>query len=72
MIKTVIMYTILCNNCGQDACEGEEYSCWSEPDYVSDGAEESGWHVDDDKHYCPDCWSWDDEGNLVIKKRLKP
>ncbi|HEY3385783.1 MAG TPA: hypothetical protein VGK46_04695 [Saprospiraceae bacterium] len=65
------MYTIICNCCGRDACKGEEHSCWSDPDFVADGAKESGWHIEDkdDKHYCPDCFTWDDNDNLVIKKR---
>lgn len=70
MIKQLTMYTLICDNCGQDASEGEDYSCWSEPDWVIDGAEESGWYVED-KHYCPDCFSWDDEDKLVINESRK-
>lgn len=66
MIKTVEMYTVLCDNCGKDFCDGEEFGAWSEPDFVTDSAEESGWHFEDDKHYCPECFSWDDNDEFVL------
>jgi len=67
MIKTVIMYTVICDNCGKDCNKDNEYSCWSDVSYTEDVSLEANWHKEDDKHYCPDCYSWDDDDNLVLK-----
>lgn len=71
MIKEVKMYTVICDNCGKDALEGDEYSCWSEPFAASEIADEKGWHIDNTENlaYCPDCWEYDDDDNLVINKK---
>jgi hypothetical protein len=72
MIKEVKMYTIICDNCGKDLCDGTEYSCWNDEDYVKDSARESDWHItEDDKHYCDDCYSWGDEDELILKPIIK-
>jgi hypothetical protein len=72
MIKELIMYTVVCDNCGADANEDAEYSCWSDRGYAEESATESDWEKDGDKHYCPECFSWDDDDNLVIDaKRTK-
>jgi hypothetical protein len=72
MIKEKIMYTMVCDNCGIDMCEDQEYSCWSDQDFVKDMAQDSDWITDhEDKDYCNDCWSWDDEDNLILKP-IKP
>jgi len=71
MIKEVKMFTVICDNCGKDVCEGTEYSAWDEADFVTQIAGESDWHIEGDTHYCPDCFSFDDEDNLVIKELAK-
>ena len=65
------MYTVICDNCGKDVCEGEDYSAWNDQDYVESIAAECGWKIEDDKHYCDECHSYDDEDNLVINKAKK-
>jgi len=67
MIQEVKMYTILCDGCNKDVCDGTEYSAWSDVGYVEDAAMEENWHVEDSKHYCPDCFEYDDDDNLIIK-----
>lgn len=75
MIKEVIMYTIICDGCGKDVCEGDEYSAWNDAGYVGDMAREENWIEHDDydgtQHYCPDCYEYDDDDNLVIHKKKK-
>lgn len=71
MIKTVTMYTIICDNCGRDSAEGSEYSCWNEEDFAWDTANEDGWEEHEGKHYCPDCFDCDEEDNLIIKPSTK-
>lgn len=71
MIKTVEMYTVICDGCGKDVNKGEEYSCWNDEGYARETAIEADWHEDDDKHYCPDCYSYDDDGEVILKNRSK-
>lgn len=67
MNKEVTMYTVVCDNCGKDSNEDNEYSCFSTKEMAEDEAMEIGWLRDNDKHYCTDCYSYDDDDNLIIK-----
>jgi hypothetical protein len=66
MIQKVEMYTVICDNCKIDAAFEDEYSCWSEINFAVENAKDCDWIEEDDKHYCPKCYSYDDEDNLVI------
>lgn len=73
MLTKVEMFTIVCDNCGEDIGASQEYSCWNDDSYAQENAMEAGWVKDGDKHYCTDCARFDDEDNLVInKERTKP
>lgn len=67
MIKKIEMYTVICDNCGKDSAEGEEYSCWNDADFAIDNAIEKDWIEKDDKHYCNDCFTWNDDDELVLR-----
>lgn len=71
MIKEVKMYTVVCDNCGKDVNEGAEYSCWNDKRYAQDIAMEADWLSEGDKHYCQDCFSYDDEDNLIITQKIE-
>lgn len=72
MIKQIDTYTVICDNCGKDVCDGAEFSGWNDEDYVADVAKEEGWIEDenDGKHYCPACYQYDDDDNLIINVSL--
>lgn len=61
------MYTVVCDNCGKDSNEDSEYSCYSDKDHAEENAIESDWIQEEDKHYCDECFSYDDDDNLIIK-----
>ena len=67
MLKEVTMYTLICDKCGKDAFSETEFSCWNEPAFCETIAEQDGWHCMGNVHYCQDCYSFDDNGNLIIK-----
>lgn len=71
MIKEITMYSVCCDNCGKDSNEGAEYSCWNDSGYAWQCAEEDGWEEDFDQHYCPDCFSWSDDDELILKPENK-
>ncbi len=69
MIIKEYFYAIECDNCKKVAGSNEHDSAWL-PD--EDGAKDNAvngeqWHEEGDKHYCPHCFSFDDEDNLIIK-----
>ena len=69
MIKPVEMFTIVCDNCGKDVNHGSEYSCWNDKNHLRDIACDSDWQIVDDKHYCPNCFEFDYDDNLIIKTK---
>ena len=71
MIKEITMYTVICDNCGIDSNEGQEYSCWGESSHAVDCALDSDWHEHEGKHYCDYCFSWGDEDEVIISEDRK-
>lgn len=68
MIKERTMYTVICDNCKYDIGSNSEYSCWNDNSYARENAMESEWLEQDDKHYCPDCFTHDENDNIIINK----
>ena len=68
MIKSVEMYTVICDGCGKDSNENNHFSVWSCEMYAQDIAMEEGWVFENDEHYCTDCFEYDDDDNLIIHK----
>lgn len=55
-VKKVEMFTVVCDNCGADVCEGQEYSCWNDELSAKEIAMESGYITEGEKYYCEDCY----------------
>ncbi len=68
MIKEVTMFTVLCDNCGVDSNRDCEYSCWGDKSQAEEHAMNSDWHLDDKKHYCCNCFSYDENDNLILRE----
>lgn len=71
MITKHDFYGIDCDNCKVSFEDYDGHSCWPDKDGVEANAMESEWHKEDDRHYCPDCASFDENGVLVIKTETK-
>lgn len=58
-------HNIKCDVCGVLADE----EIWhADENTVGSIAQESNWHfTDDEKHYCPDCWEYGDNDEIIIK-----
>lgn len=70
-IKKVEMFTVVCDNCKLDIGESSEYSCWSHGNYAEENAMESEWIKHEGEHLCNDCYDYDDNDELIIKKERK-
>ena len=64
-IKKFEMQTAICDNCKNDVLGDSDFSC-VDSDYLQDTLSEANWQKIDDKHYCEDCWSYDDNDNIVL------
>jgi len=70
-IEKVEMFTIICDHCQLNIGMNEEYSCWSDDSYAEENAMESDWLKQGDKHYCPDCYGYDDNDDMELSKERK-
>ena len=61
MIRKQEFYNIECDHCG--AMLGEEI--------CENLLDECGWQKLGDRHYCDECWEYDDDDNIVTKDGRK-
>lgn len=62
------MYSAKCDNCGKRWSDEEMgycafTDCCSMEDNVNNDV---SWHGEKGKHYCGNCWKFDDEDNLIL------
>lgn len=68
--KTVTRYYIECDVCGYTEEDGDESPClYVTKEYAQGSAYIDDWIIDGDKHYCPKCYTYDDDDNLIIKNK---
>lgn len=69
MIHKVECVTLSCDNCKKDFVEYHNgFSIFVDENSAYEEASNDNWFRDKDKCYCPDCYSFDEEENLIIKK----
>lgn len=68
MIKEVTMYTVVCDGCGKDVNADNDISCWNDTGYLNDIAYDAGWERLEGKHYCPECFEYDNDDDTIILK----
>lgn len=66
MIEKVEMFTIICDKCGLNIGESQEYSCWADKGVAEENAMDSDWEKDGDKHFCTNCFTYDKDGEIVL------
>jgi hypothetical protein len=59
-------YKCVCDRCGLNSTENSDYSAWSDEEGAWLDAEGSDWAEIDGNHYCPDCWEYDEDGEVII------
>lgn len=72
MICEVKMYSAKCDNCGE-TWEHRYHGWTAVPDEqgLQEELNEHSWHTDGEKHYCPDCFTADDNDVIHIKTEIK-
>jgi len=66
MVVEVKMFTVVCDNCKKDIGSEDEYSCWNDDNYAESNASDSDWLKLNTLHYCPECYSYDDNDAFVL------
>lgn len=66
MIKEVKMYQVVCDRCGRFL---EDAAVWDYKNRAIAYAINSRWTEIGDKHYCPDCYEFDDELDEYVPKK---
>jgi len=61
MLKEKTYYNIQCDGCGQML--DDQY--WDEQEGLDCIMSECGWKTLGHRHYCEDCWHYDDDDNIV-------
>jgi hypothetical protein len=69
MIQPITMYEAECDNCGEQYVTYDGICAYHEAEQMKERLMEAEWHTDGDKHYCPECWSLNDNDEVVIKPK---
>jgi len=70
MIKPVTMYSVICDRCGKTYGEDDGVIAWVDECTAKEQAMESEWAEIGDKHYCPDCYEFNDELDECVPKMI--
>jgi hypothetical protein len=68
MIKEFKCYSAVCDNCKTDIHKDHDVSGYDDLGYIHEVMNDGNWKEINDKHYCDDCWYYDDEDNILIKQ----
>jgi hypothetical protein len=71
MIIQETFYAVQCDNCKTIAEGFDDIAYWSDMSISIENAEDGDWFVEEDKAYCPDCYSFNDNDELIINENRK-
>ena len=69
MIKAEVLYTVQCDRC-REILEDGEFQYWVGADMAVDRAKDSEWLIKGNKHYCPECYTLNDDDEEEIKSPI--
>lgn len=68
MIKSVTTYSVVCDRCGKTFVSNGGFA-WDDKQLTISYALASEWKEIGDKHYCPDCYEFNDTLNVYVPKK---
>jgi len=66
-IQRETTFTMICDNCKKQL-EDQENCTWLSVSKLNEVADASSWFNDDGLHYCPSCYEFDDNDQLILLK----
>lgn len=70
MVVSEIFYGIECNRCRRMYEGSEDHEYFSDEFQAEESAEENDWKTIGHRHYCPNCYTEDKDGNVVVKEGI--
>jgi rubredoxin len=67
MLVTDVFYGVKCDRCGDLYEDSDGHTFFSSADSPIEGASDDEWKEVKSKHYCPNCYTKDDDDNVVPK-----
>jgi len=68
MIREIPMYVVVCDRCGKNSGEDFIFLAWhTQADAIHYAKEEDFWIELDGKHYCEECYDFDDVDEIFLK-----
>lgn len=67
MIRQVTMFEVVCDGCGEKWSNWDGICAYADQDHTEQSARDSEWEEKGGEHYCPNCYSIDDNDNIVFK-----
>ena len=67
MIKTIEMYSVVCDRCGRTL---DDSVAWEDKSTAISYALNSKWKEIGDKHYCQDCYEFDENLDKYVPKMI--
>lgn len=68
MITKEIFYGVKCNRCKEDFQDYNDHSFWIDENSAIEQAIESEWIEENNKHFCPNCYDYNEEEDKNIIK----
>ena len=68
MTKQFTCYSVVCDRCGQTYEDGE-CTGWDNENYAIEMATNEDWQEQSSEHYCPDCYEYSDDGEIIVKPK---
>lgn len=68
MFTPIQSFILCCDNCNESYENGNGFGIFADKDAAKDDAVDDGWYDDGDKHYCPKCFTIDDDDKLIVKR----
>lgn len=68
MIQTVECIILSCDNCKKNYQDYNGFTIFVDDNQAREASSNDDWYREEGKDYCPDCYSLDDDDNLILKK----
>ena len=69
MLKETTLYTAICDRCEKDLFENANFS-YGDTLLLEQSLKESDWHDTGQLHFCPDCYTIDENNELKLKPSI--
>ena len=69
MIQPITVFTVICDRCQKDHNKGNEVCGYNNSSFAEDCATDDDWKEIEGKHYCPECYFYDDNSDQFSPKK---